>query len=52
MSIKHTFMGKGGLITREITPIRVIRAKCLECSKSGKKLTDEEKEELARRLGR
>lgn len=32
MAIKHTYMMKDGLTTKDLTPIRAIRAKCLECS--------------------
>ena len=32
MATKHTFIGKSGLITKDLTPIKAIRAKCLECS--------------------
>ena len=32
MAYKHTFIYKGELKTKELTPIKAIREKCLECS--------------------
>lgn len=31
MPVKHTFTTRSGLETREITPVKAIRAFCLEC---------------------
>jgi len=32
MAVKHIFQGKGGMISKTLTPIKAIRQKCLECS--------------------
>jgi len=31
MAIEHTFIGKDGIETKTLTPIKAIRAHCLEC---------------------
>jgi len=32
MAIKHTFQTKDGMVTKDLTPLQAIRAKCMECS--------------------
>ena len=32
MSVKHTFLYKGGTKTKELSPIKAIRERCMECS--------------------
>lgn len=32
MAVQHTFMGKNGPETKNLTPLSAVRKKCLECS--------------------